>query len=103
MATRRQQLEAMLADDPDDDFLNYALALELAAEGQTAGAVERLRGQIARSPGYVPAYLKCGQFLQQVGDVASARQVLRQGMAIAEKSGDLHAAGEMQELLNNLS
>ena len=32
--TRREKVEAMLAEDPSDQFLRYSLALELEKEGQ---------------------------------------------------------------------
>ena len=32
--TRRQKIEALLRDDPDDIFLRYSLGLELEGEGE---------------------------------------------------------------------
>ena len=32
--TRRQQIEAMLAEEPDDTFLQYALAMELEKDSE---------------------------------------------------------------------
>ncbi len=32
MTSRREKIEAMLADEPEDRFLRYSLALELAKE-----------------------------------------------------------------------
>ena len=40
--TRREKLESMLADSPDDPFLRYALALALDSEGDTTGAIAKL-------------------------------------------------------------
>ena len=34
MSSRREKIEALLADDPNDSFLRYSLAMELDKEGQ---------------------------------------------------------------------
>ena len=34
--SRREQIESMLADNPSDTFLRYALAMELANDDETA-------------------------------------------------------------------
>ena len=62
---RMERIEAMLADDPEDAFLRYGLALEHASAGDDAGCVTVLRDLIARTTGnpYIPAYLQAGQAL----------------------------------------
>jgi len=98
------QIEAMLADDPDDAFLRYGLAMEHASAGDDAGCVAVLRDVIARTAAapYVPAYLQAGQALIRLDDIAGAAAVLRDGIAAAAGVGTpdaLHARGEMQGLL----
>lgn len=99
--SRRIKLEQMLAAEPDDAFLNYALALELAKEDRGA-ALQRLADMNARFPDHVPAYFRRGQILAETGDLAGARHVLATGIQVATNSGDDHAAAEMQELLASL-
>ena len=97
--TRRQQLEEMLRADPDDVFLHYALAMDLAAAGETAAALARLDGVIARDPDYVAAYFQQGQILAREGETEAAAGVLRRGIETAHRTGDTHAAGEMEGFL----
>lgn len=99
---RREQLEEMLKSDPDDVFLQYALAMALAAEGDVAGGVARLQQLIAQHPEYVAAYFQRGQLLAREGDVAAAREVLAQGIAVAGRVGDQHAEMEMRGFLETL-
>src|SRR5262245_50892038 len=103
---RMAQIEAMLAEDPDDAFLRYGLAMEHASAGDDAACVEVLRDLITRtaktSP-YVPAYLQAGQALVRLSRIAEATAVLRDGVAVAAKVGDTHAQGEMQGLLDSIS
>jgi hypothetical protein len=101
---RMGQIEAMLADDPDDHELRYFLALEHASIGDDAACVALLREVIARSGAkpYVPAFLQAGQALVRLDRIDEACAVLRQGIDAAAKAGTpdaLHAHGEMQGLL----
>lgn len=101
---RMEQIEALLAETPDDAFLRYGLAMEHASAGDDAACVVVLRDLIARhaaSP-YVPAYLQCGQALARLDRTEEACAVLREGVAVAGKAGDTHAQGEMQGLLASL-
>ena len=95
---RMAQIEALLADDPDDVMLRYMLGMEHVSAGDDAGAVRVFRELLAQSP-YVPAYHMAGQALNRLGRDAEAGEVLRQGIAAAKAAGDLHAAGEMEGLL----
>lgn len=100
--TRKQQLETMLADEPNDPELRYMLAMEHVSEGDDEGALGRFHEIFEVAPDYPPAYHMAGQTLGRLGRVEEAREVLRRGIPVAEKRGDTHAAGEMQELLDSL-
>jgi predicted Zn-dependent protease len=99
--SRRIKLEEMLAAEPDDPFLNYALALETAKEDPPSG-LRRLADMNERFPDHVPAYFRRGQILAEIGRPDDARQVLTTGIQAARRIGDDHAAGEMRELLESL-
>ena len=101
---RMEQIEALLADDPDDAFLRYGLAMEHAGQGDDSAAVAVLRDLIERSAAspYVPAYLQAGQALIRLGREAEAAALLREGIDAARRVGTpeaLHALGEMQGFL----
>ncbi len=105
---RMEQIEALLADDPDDPFLRYGLAMEHASAGDDAGCVAVLRDLIARTAGadpYIPAYLQAGQALVRLDKIGEACAVLRDGIAAAERVGTAdaqHARAEMQGLLSSV-
>ena len=104
MATksRREMIEAMLVETPDDPELRYMLAMEFISAGDDAGAVRCLQDLIAAAPTYPHAYHQAGRALQRLNRIAEARTVLSQGIPVAQKQGDQHAAGEMSELLASL-
>jgi predicted Zn-dependent protease len=98
---RMKQLEALLADDPNDSFLRYGLAMEHASAGDDATAVHQLMELIAIEP-YVPAYHMAGQIYNRLGRVEEAMVILRAGIDQARKQGDSHARGEMEGLLMSI-
>src|SRR5262245_60234223 len=97
--SRKEQLEEMLAREPDDSFLRYGLAVEQAGAGEDEQAAALLLELTRRDPDYVPAYLQAGQSLIRLGRDDEARAALQAGVAAAGRKGDSHAAGEMAGLL----
>ena len=59
--TRRQQLQEMLAEEPNDPFLRYGLAMEFISEGNDQEAVRCFDDLFTIAPEYVPGYLQAGQ------------------------------------------
>jgi thioredoxin-like negative regulator of GroEL len=101
--TRKEQLQEMLAEQPDDAFLRYCLAMEYVSEGNDEEAVHCFHLIYQASPDYAPAYHQGGQALVRLGRAAEASAVLSQGVAAARRQGDQHAAEEMQGLLDSLA
>lgn len=98
----RQQLEQLLDIDPDDLFLRYALAKTLVTEGNLEAGLDQFRRVLKQDPDYVPAYFQMGQALAEGGRNDEARPVVEQGIAVAKRVGDTHAAGEMAGFLDLL-
>lgn len=100
--SRREKIEAMLADDPGDTFLRYSLAMELDKEGDHDASLTRFAELTRDNPPYVPAFFMSGQQLVRLGRIDEARTILRDGIAAAHIQNDHHAAGEMTEFLASL-
>lgn len=98
--SRQEQLEALLAKDPQSAFLQYALALEVIKLGDQADGLKRLESLTHSHPEFVPAYHQWGRLLYESGEQDAAGQVLTRGVAIARSVGDAHAEAEMQGLLD---
>ena len=104
---RMLQIEAMLADEPGDEFLRYGLAMEHSSAGDDASAAKVLRDLIALNPTkpYIPAFLMAAQALLRTGDDTAAASVLRAGIEASTRAGTpdaLHARGELQGLLSTV-
>ncbi len=100
--SRREKIEAMLADDPRDSFLRYSLAMELEKDGAHEPSLQQLRGLMQDEPPYVAAFFRAGQLLARLQRLSEARDALRRGIEHARQQGDAHAAGEMSEFLASL-
>jgi predicted Zn-dependent protease len=100
--TRKQQLEEMLAEEPNDPELRYALAMEYSSAGDDDVAVQRFADLSARHPDYVPSYYQWAQALLRLGHPEEARPVIETGIGRARARGDHHAAEELQGLLYSL-
>ncbi len=100
--SRLDQLQQMLADEPNDPFLHYALGMEHVKLGDAELALTQFASMNAAFPDHVAAWHQRGRLLADRGETESARDVLQQGIAVAQRTGDDHAAGEMQGLLEML-
>jgi Tfp pilus assembly protein PilF len=100
--SRKEQIEEMLKDDPNDPFLRYGLAMEYVSAGDDQTASRCLQELLQVAPDYVPAYVQAGQVLVRLGLDEEARALYQNGIAVARKKGDMHAAGEMEGFLVGL-
>ena len=106
MATskRMQQIEALLAEEPNDPFLRYGMAMEHSSLGDDTSAVQVLKDliQLDEQLPYIPAFLMCAQALNRLQRDDEAIPLLKQGIAAARRVGTpeaLHSLSELQGLL----
>ncbi|HEX8979479.1 MAG TPA: tetratricopeptide repeat protein [Parasulfuritortus sp.] len=88
-------LEKMLAQGRDNALLRYSLGNEYLKAGEACNAVAQLREAVRQDPNHSASWKLLGRALAETGDLAGALDVYRQGIAVAEKKGDLQAAKEM--------
>ncbi len=96
---RLAQLLTMLEAEPKDSFLRYGVAMEYARAGQHDAAIREFGTLLSQDPSYVAAFFMCGRSHEALGQMALARGQYEQGIAMANKTGDQHAAAEMAEAL----
>jgi tetratricopeptide (TPR) repeat protein len=100
--TRRAMLEEFVVAHPNDGFARYGLAMECASTGDTPAAVENYEKLLVSHPEYVSGYFQYGQFLAKISRTDDARRILKAGIEAAHRSGDQHAAAEMETALAQL-
>jgi predicted Zn-dependent protease len=101
-ADRLPLLEKMLAQQPNDPFLLYGIAMEHKKRGDAATAIAFLNRTLQADPNYCYAFYQLGQVHEQQGDLAAAKEVYARGIEIAGVCGDAHAQSELQGALEML-
>lgn len=104
MATERlAQLRAMLAEEPGDPFLRYAIALERKREGDMEGAATDLSQLVHEDPKYIACYYQLALVLADLGRTAEAVEVCEVGSAQCIVTRDRKARAELVQLKNALT
>src|SRR5437016_1989268 len=94
-----EQLLPLLAADPKDAFLRYAVAMEYAKVGRHDEALSEFGELLRQSPDYVAGYFMAGRTCEQKGDIPAAKKFYGDGIAVARRIGDQHAASEISTAL----
>ena len=97
---RVAMLKQFLAENPADSFARYGLAMEYSKGGDIEAALAEFKNILAQNPDYVPAYQMAAQMLNEAGRDDEARKWATDGIAVARRTGNQHAASEMQGLLD---
>jgi tetratricopeptide (TPR) repeat protein len=99
---RIAHLREALAQDPNDSFSRYALALEFAGMGDLHEALQLLEDLLTRDPSYLPAYQQLGSLYTQAQRTPEAVVILKRGIELAQQQQDLLTQSELQEALDDL-
>jgi tetratricopeptide (TPR) repeat protein len=101
-STRMQQIRHMLLSEPEDEFLNYAFALELEKSGALSEAIKVIEGILLKNETYTGAYYKLGNLFEQTGQKQKAMDTYRKGMEMTKNKNERKAFNELNEALQNL-
>ncbi|HVX83436.1 MAG TPA: hypothetical protein VH253_01325 [Phycisphaerae bacterium] len=94
-----EQLQSLLATDPHDSFLLYGLAMELARQNRLPESLDTFSKLREAHPTYIPAWFMGARTLEQAGETEAAKALYQEGIALANRTGDTHAASEMSAAL----
>jgi len=102
VSDRLDSLLKLLEQDPDDSFLLYGIALEHIAKSNYEKAEKYLTSLLIKDPDYVPAYMQLARAYENLSLIDKAKNNYKEGIEIARKNNDPHAADEMEAFLNEL-
>ena len=102
MSDRIDTIRKMLAEEGEDTFLVYSLAMELASAGRFEEAVEQFRRCLTLDRDYLPAYAELGKALRSAGRFDEAREVFAAGIELAARTGQAHTRDYLQQQLDSL-
>ena len=96
MENRLSQLKAMLADYPEDSFLNYAIGLEYWKAGEYEDAHTHLSFLRLNDPDYLATYYQLGKLVHEQGHIDKAVKVFEEGITVARQHEDFKTLEELQ-------
>ncbi len=100
---RIEKLKQFLQANPNDSFLQHAMALEYIKIGNDEDARRLFEEILNRVPGYVGSYYHLAKLLERMEQTDEAIAVYEKGMEEAKKAGDNHAFGELRGAYEELT
>jgi Tfp pilus assembly protein PilF len=97
--SRQQLLEGMLENEPDDAFLNYAIALEFVKNNQVEKAIHILEKVISVHPDYLASYYQLGKLYEQNNLSGQAKKIYECGVEVAKKQNNIKTLNELNEAI----
>lgn len=99
---RIEKIIEFLAQQPQDNFLRHALALEYIKIGQYPQAKDLFIEILTQSPDYIGSYYHLAKTLEKLEMRAEAIEWYEKGMAAAKLAKDDHAYRELQGAYEDL-
>jgi Tfp pilus assembly protein PilF len=99
---RIDKLKALLADAPNDSFLQHALALEYVKIGDDAAARNYFENLLHHNESYVGSYYHLAKLLERADARQDAIRWYEKGMLKAKEAGDQHALSELRSAYEDL-
>ncbi len=100
--SRLEALKAMAEKRPDDPMIHYGLGSELRKLGNLPDAALSFRRVVTLNPSYTAAWQELGSILVEAGDREAAILALREGIAVADRTGAWKPREHMTRLLGDL-
>jgi hypothetical protein len=99
---RLGKLLQMRAEQPDDLFLLYAVAMEHIGLHEPGEAIRCLRDVLHKEAAYVAAYYQLGRLLENT-DPRGAQEVYEEGIRQARAKGEKRTEMELRAALDELA
>ena len=102
MSNRLEVLKNMVAQNPNDAFARYGLAMEFSKLGDIERSLEEFGKLLSAHPDYTAGYFMAAQTLASANRTDEAKKMLIDGIASARRTGNSHAQSEMTAMLEEL-
>jgi Tfp pilus assembly protein PilF len=99
---RITKLKEFLQANPNDSFIQHALALEYIKLENDNDARILFENVLSRDSGYVGSYYHLAKLLERIGENDAAIKVCEKGLEEAKKAGDQLALNELQGIYDDL-
>jgi Tfp pilus assembly protein PilF len=99
---RIEKILDFLRQQPNDNFLRHALALEYIKIGEDIQARDLFIQILTESPEYIGSYYHLAKCLEKLQDRSAAIECYEKGMAAAKLAKDDHSYRELQGAYEDL-
>ena len=99
---RIEKILEFLNQQPKDNFLRHALALEYIKIGEDVKARDLFIEIVQNSPDYIGSYYHLAKVLEKLQDQPAAIEWYEKGMAAAKLAKDDHSYRELQAAYEDL-
>ncbi len=99
---RLEKLQEMLAESPQDIFLNYAIAMEYKGLNQFDKTIKQLNEVLLLDENHVATLYQLGVLLSEKSENENAILFLEKGLQIAKQKKDLKTVNEFQALIDEI-
>jgi Tfp pilus assembly protein PilF len=99
---RIEKLKEFLVVNPNDSFVQHALALEYIKAGDDSAAQKLFEDILQREPEYIGSYYHLAKLFERNGNTESAIKWYEKGMEQAKKTGENHAYNELKSAYEEL-
>ena len=100
--SRLDKLLAFIQNEPEDEFLKYALATEYLRLNEVDKALGYYEDLVQNHPDYTGTYYHLGKLYEALGRRADAITTYEKGIQITKGKRDMHALSELQGVYMNL-
>jgi tetratricopeptide (TPR) repeat protein len=96
---RKDMIFDMLLKEPNDVFLNYALAMEYLGTEDFSLAEAQFQKTLKIDLSYLPCFYQLGQVNEKLGNTQKALEFYKQGLELAKTQNNRKAQGELSEAI----
>jgi predicted Zn-dependent protease len=100
--SRIEQIKALIADEPHDAMLRFALGNEYFQLAQYPEAIEAHRAALEIDPEYAFVYIQLAQAYEKNGEMTQARQTVEAGRGPAVRNGDPNLMRQLDDIAARL-
>lgn len=100
---RIARLQEFLAANPNDSFVQHALALEYMKRGDDAEARRLFEKVLQTNENYIGSYYHLAKLLERNDRITDAVALYHKGMQKAREAGDQHAYNELRAAYEELT
>lgn len=99
---RIEKLKEFLLSNPQDSFVQHALALEYIKAGNDIEARSLFENILKKDPSYAGSYYHLAKLLERIGDKDAAIKVCEKGLEEIKKVNDTSAYNELKGIYDDL-